>query len=311
MNQPIIAVVAAAHPKFALVLVAGVLLGGQHAATVWAAQVVQGGVLPPDLLLQIAEEALHVPAVAPLRAGGSPQLLLFGGIFRNALGQIQPLAHVHGVQRVAQRIVEGPVGGDAQPGDDRFQRHALALGAAALGDEDLLQVIPAGGPALVQVVQEQVLLQHGHIVHAPLGKGSIRAAPAHKALQALPDGNATVQIGLGHTGDLGNVVLQFAEQAGLQIEAEGVQHTASFIHLHGADLNNLAPQGLFGPVVIKQAGLVADVPFQVKYDQAHQKGSFLSRPAARQAGAGNSMQGVSPAAICPGRGPHRPRRWNR
>ena len=192
-----------------------------------------------------------------------------------------------------------------------FQRQALAFPAGKFFQKDLLQVIPAGRPALVQVVQKQILLQHGHIVHAPLGKGSIRAAPAHKALQALPDGNAAVQIGLGHTGDLGNVVLQFAEQAGLQIEAEGVQHTAGFIHLHGADLNDLAPQGLFSPVVIKHAGLVADVPFQVKYDQAHQKGSFLSRPAARQAGAGNSMQGVSPAAICPGRGPHRPRRWNR
>ena len=133
-----------------------------------------------------------------------------------------------------------------------------------LPQKDLLQVIPDGGLALVDVAQEQILLQYRNIVQTPLGKLCIRAAPLHKAAQTLEDGLALVQIGLGQAGDLGDMMLQFAKDAGPQTDREGVQHVGILVDLYGADLNDLAPQGLLYPVIVKGVRLVADVPLQVK-----------------------------------------------
>ena len=96
---------------------------------------------------------------------------------------------------------------NAHPGDDTLQRHPLALLAGVLPQEDLLQIIPDGRAALIQIAQEEILLEHRHIVHAPLRKLGIRAAPLHKAAQPLHDGLAPVQVGLGQARHLGDVVL--------------------------------------------------------------------------------------------------------
>ena len=149
-------------------------------------------------------------------------------------------------------------------GDHAFQRHALALLAGMLPQKDLLQVVPHGGPGLVQIAQEQVLLEHRHVIQTPLGKLGIRAAPLHKAAQPLYDGLALVQIRLRQAGHLGDMVLQFAEDAGTQMDGKGVQHIGLLVDLYSADLHDLAPQGLLHPMVVKGIRLVADVPFQIK-----------------------------------------------
>ena len=160
--------------------------------------------------------------------------------------------------------MELPFHGDAHPGHDAFQRHALALLAGVLPQEHLLQVVPHSGAALVDVAQEQVLLEHRHVIHAPLGKLGIRAAPLHKAAQPLHDGLTPVQVGLGQARHLGDVVLQGAENAGPQVDGEGIQHVGILVDLHRADLDDLAPEGLLHAMIIKVIRLIADVPFQIK-----------------------------------------------
>ncbi len=133
-----------------------------------------------------------------------------------------------------------------------------------LPQKDQLQVIPHGGAALVQIAEEKVLLEYRHVIHAPLGKLGIGAAPLHEPAQPLHDGLAPVQILLGHTGDLGDVVLQFAEDAGAQMDGEGIENVGVLVDLHGTDLDDLAPEGLLHSVIIKGIRLIADVPFQIK-----------------------------------------------
>ena len=173
-------------------------------------------------------------------------------------------ANIGGVQGVGQSIVELPFHGDAHAGHDTFQRHALALLAGVLPQEHLLQVVPDGGLALINVAEEKILLEHRHVIHAPLGKLGVRAAPLHEAAQALHDGFAPVQVGLGQAGDLGDVVLQLAEDAGLQMDGKGVQDVGVLVDLHGTDLYDLAPEGLLDAVIIEGIRLIADVPFQIK-----------------------------------------------
>ena len=60
------------------------------------------------------------------------------------------------------------------------------------------------------------------------------------------------------------MVLQFAEDAGTQMDGKGVQHIGVLVDLYSADLHDLAPQGLLHPMVVKGIRLVADVPFQIK-----------------------------------------------
>ena len=160
--------------------------------------------------------------------------------------------------------MEGAVHRNAHPGDDAFQRHALAFLAGMLPQKDLLQVVPHRGAALVQIAQEQILLEHRHIVHAPLGELGVRAAPLHETAQALHDGSAVVQVFLRQAGDLGDVVLQFAEDAGAQMDGEGIEDVGVFVDLHRADLDDLTPEGLLHPMIIERIRLVADVPFQIK-----------------------------------------------
>ena len=160
--------------------------------------------------------------------------------------------------------MELPLHGDAQPGHHAFQRHALTLLAGMFPQKDLLQIVPLGGAALIQIAQEQVLLEDRHIIHAPLGKHGVRAAPLHEPAQALHDGVAIVQILLGQAGDLGNVMLQLTEDAGTQVDGKGVQHICVLVDLHSTDFNDLAPEGLLHPMIIKGIRLVADVPLQIK-----------------------------------------------
>ena len=60
------------------------------------------------------------------------------------------------------------------------------------------------------------------------------------------------------------MVLQLAEDAGAQMDGKGIQHVGVLVDLYGADLYDLAPEGLLHAVVIKGIRLVADVPFQIK-----------------------------------------------
>ena len=70
-----------------------------------------------------------------------------------------------------------------------------------------------------------------HVIHAPLGELGVRTAPLHKAAEALNDGFALVEVLLRQTGDFGDVVLQAAEDAGTQVDGEGIQHVGVVYHL--------------------------------------------------------------------------------
>ena len=133
-----------------------------------------------------------------------------------------------------------------------------------LPQEDLLQVVPDRRAALVEVAQEEVLLEHRHIIQTPLGKLGIGAAPLHEAAEALKDGFALVEVLLRQTGDFGDVVLQAAEDAGTQVDGEGIQHIGVLVDLDSADLNDLAPERLLDAMVIEGKGLIADIPLQIE-----------------------------------------------
>ena len=60
------------------------------------------------------------------------------------------------------------------------------------------------------------------------------------------------------------MVLQFAEDAGAQMDGEGIEDIAVLVDLHRADLDDLAPEGLLHPLIIERIRLVADVPLQIK-----------------------------------------------
>jgi len=81
----------------------------------------------------------------------------------------------------------------------------------------------------------------------------------------MHDGVAVVEVGLRQAGHLGDVVLQLAEDAGPQVDRKRVQHVAVLIDLGRADLDDLAAQHLLDPVIVERVGLIADVPFQIKY----------------------------------------------
>ena len=236
----------------------------QGGAALRAGHLADLGVSPPCVLLHIAVEHRKVPVIAGGLAQALAQGFVLGGVGGKPGAQIQQTADIGGVQRVGKCIVEGALHGDAHAGDHTFQRHTLALLAGMLPQKDLLQIVPHGGLRLVQIAQEQILLEHRHIVQTPLGKLGIRAAPLHKAAQSLHDGLALVQIRLCQAGHFGDMVLQFAEDAGAQMDGKGVQHVGVLIDLYGADLHDLAPQGLLHPMVVKGIRLVADVPFQIK-----------------------------------------------
>ena len=255
LAQGIPAVAALFQPNLVR-LQGGAALRAGHLADLW--------VSPPCVLLHIAVEHRKVPVIAGVLAQALAQRLILGGVGGKPGTQIQQTADIGGVQGVGKCIVEGALHGDAHAGDHAFQRHALALLAGMLPQKDLLQVIPDGGLRLVQIAQEQVLLEHRHIIQTPLGKLGIRAAPLHKTAQSLYDGLALVQIGLRQAGHLGDMVLQLAEDAGTQMDGKGVQHISILVDLYGADLHDLAPQGLLHPMVVKGIRLVADVPFQIK-----------------------------------------------
>ena len=165
--------------------------------------------------------------------------------------------------------MEGLLLGDAQAVHHAFQRQPLPFPARVALQKQPLQVVPAVRPVFVQAAQEQVLLQHGYVVKSPFDQLGVLPCPVHKALQPLADGQTGVQVALRKPGHLGNMVLQLAEDAGLQRCLKGVQHVAALVDARRADLDDLAPQGQLGAVVQKGFGLVADIPFQVKNDQVH------------------------------------------
>ena len=82
--------------------------------------------------------------------------------------------------------------------------------------------------------------------------------------QPLHDGLAPVQVGLGQARHLGDVVLQGAENAGPQVDGEGIQHVGILVDLHRADLDDLAPERLLDAMVIEGKGLIADIPLQIE-----------------------------------------------
>ena len=255
LRQRIPAVAALFQPEF---------VRHQRLAAHRAGHLAHLGVTAPGVLLHIAVEHLKPAVIARSRAETGLQGLFLGGVGSKARPQVQQTADIRRIQRIRQCIVEGALHGDAHAGDDAFQRHTLALLAGMLPQKDLLQIIPDRRAGFVDVAQEQVLLQHRHIVHAPLGKLGVRAAPLHKAAQALHDGFTPVQVGLGQAGDLGNVVLQFAEDAGAQMNRKGIQHIGVLVDLHCTDLHDLAPQSLLHTVIVEGIRLVADIPFQIK-----------------------------------------------
>ena len=118
--------------------------------------------------------------------------------------------------------------------------------------------------ALVEIAEEKVLLEHRHVIHAPLGELGVRAAPLHKAAEALDDGFTLVEVLLRQTGDFGDVVLQAAEDAGTQVDGEGIQHVGVLVDLDSTDLNDLPPECLLDTVIIKDKRLIADVPLQIE-----------------------------------------------
>ena len=81
---------------------------------------------------------------------------------------------------------------------------------------------------------------------------------------SLDDGFALVEVLLRQTGDFGDVVLQAAEDAGTQVDGEGIQHVGVLVDLDSTDLNDLPPERLLDTVIIKDKRLIADVPLQIE-----------------------------------------------
>ena len=59
-------------------------------------------------------------------------------------------------------------------------------------------------------------------------------------------------------------MLQAAEDAGTQVDGEGIQHVGVLVDLDGANFNDLPPERLLDAVIIKDKRLIADVPLQIE-----------------------------------------------
>ena len=200
---------------------------------------------------------------------GFAQLFFLGRIGGKALGQRQLAADFDRIERVIQRIVKGINLRYAKTIHNAFQRHALPFLARIGLQEDALQVIPAGGPAFVQPAEKEVLLEHRHIVKPPLGKFCVGAGPFNKTPQPLGNRHAGVQVPLGQACNLGNMMLQFAEDARAERHFKGIKDFGPFVDPHGADLDDFAAQRKFRPMVLEGTRRIADVPFKIKHYQIH------------------------------------------
>ena len=242
----------------------------QRLAAERAAHLIQRRVIFVGIVVQAVKVGLDIVrfGIGIVQQGGCQ---LGGGVrvFGNALGQRQAAADFCGVQGIVQRIVEIAVMLNAKAVHHAFQRQALAFPAGEIFQKDLLQVIPAGGPAFVHIIKEQVLLQHRHIVQTPLGKFGIGAGPFLEPPQAFGNGHPGFQITLAQASHLRNAPMQLAENAGAQGHLKGIQYIAILVHPHCTDLDDLTPQGQLRPMIIKGFGRIAHVPFQVKNDQVH------------------------------------------
>ena len=206
----------------------------------------------------------EIPVVARRGAKALAQGVLLAGVSGQSGPQVEHTAEVGGIEGVGQSVVEGAFQRDAHPGDDIFQLHPLAFLAGVLPQKELLQVVPDRRAALVEIAEEKVLLEHRHVIHAPLGELGVRAAPLHKTAEALDDGFTLVEVLLRQTGDFGDVVLQAAEDAGTQVDGEGIQHVGVLVDLNSTDFNDLPSERLLDAVIIKDKRLIADVPLQIE-----------------------------------------------
>ena len=59
-------------------------------------------------------------------------------------------------------------------------------------------------------------------------------------------------------------MLQAAEDAGTQVDGEGIQHVGVLVDLDGTNFNDLPPERLLDAVIIKDKRLIADVPLQIE-----------------------------------------------
>ena len=235
-------------------------------------QLAAGG---PGLAVHLGGPEPEIPPVPALRAEQLFQLLRLVGVFCKPPLKVQKAADRGGVFRVAERVVKSVVFGNAQPLHHRLQRHALALLPGALAGKYPLQIVPFAGPALIQTAQHQILLEHGHVVLPPLTQWGIRPAPLGKTAQALLNGHARIQLSLGQAGDLGHMVMQPGEDAGLHGQREAI-HRLAIPQLHCADLDDLTPQGLLHALILEGSGLIAHVPFHVKnHKVSHLRLPFL------------------------------------
>ena len=220
-------------------------------------------------MLQPVHEQLHITACLFTAEQCLGQQLLLRRVGGKSLGQRQLAADLGRVQRIIERIVEGLHLGDAQPVNHAFQRQALALPAGVGLQKDPLQIIPAVRPVFVQPDQKEILLQHRHIIKTPLGQLGVRPGPVKEFLQALPHRQTRVQIPLGQAGDLGDMVLQLAEDARPEVYLKGIQYIAARIDADRTNLNDFTAQRQLCTVIEEGFRLIADVPFQVENDQIH------------------------------------------
>ena len=221
------------------------------------------------VVLHPVHEELYVAAGLFCAQQGFGQQFFLGRIGGKTLGQRQFAADLGRVERIVQRIVEWLLLWDAQTVHNTFQRQALALLAGVGLQENTLQIVPLIGPVLVQAHQKQVLFQHRDVVQSPFGQLGVRPGPVQKLLQPLLHRQARVQIPLGQAGDLGDMVLQFAEDAWAQVDFKRIQHIAAGVDAHRADLDDFTAQRQFCAVIQEGFRLVADVPLQIKNNQIH------------------------------------------
>ena len=198
------------------------------------------------------------------------------GIEAQALRHVQVGAHQRGVVGVAQGVV-----GYSGLLDLKMLHGAgqglLVLVAAGLQVVDQLQIDPAFDPVPIQVVDDDVLLQDPLVVAAPGQEGDPVAAPLPKAGQGFGKAHAVCKTVLIKAGDLLHLVVHAPEVNGLHIDGEFLGWLHVLIQLHGADLDDLAPQ--MDGQLIKDGGFGAHglVPLQIHHNIIHKSFLFVSK----------------------------------
>jgi len=199
--------------------------------------------------------------------GGGGKAHLAVGVVLKALGHVEVAADEGGADGVVQSVV-GIIQGFAYHFGGYRQRELTVFFGDLTGKEHL-HVIAGGDAVGIEAVDQHIALQHGDVVGPPGEEGEFLSAPSEELATGTGERDPLLQIGVFYMGQLGYAEMHTGVVFGRDHLLVGVGDLEGVVQLDGADLDDLAPQGVgvgdgaFGP-----HGLI---PFQIHDNIIHRR----------------------------------------